>query len=49
MIGREPVFNRFVVDTKIVIYILKGIEKIVKAMEKLEDTNIELYYSTILV
>lgn len=47
MIGREPVYNKFVVDTNIVIYTLKGIEKIVKVMEKLEDDNIELYYSTI--
>ena len=41
MIGQEPVFNKFVVDTNIVIYTLKGIEKIVKVMEKLEDDNIE--------
>ncbi|MCL6639474.1 MAG: type II toxin-antitoxin system VapC family toxin [Firmicutes bacterium] len=47
MIAQEPAFNKFVVDTNIVIYTLKGIEKIVKVMEKLEADNIEIYYSTI--
>lgn len=47
MIGQEPVSNRYVVDTNIVIYILQGLEEIVKAMEELEDDDIEVYYSTI--
>lgn len=47
MIGQVPVSNRFLVDTNIVIYILQGLEEIVKAMEVLEDDNIEVYYSTI--
>jgi predicted nucleic acid-binding protein len=47
MIDQEPVFNRFVVDTNIVVYTLKGVQEIVDVMEKLEDDNIEVYYSTI--
>jgi len=47
MIGQEPVFNRFVVDTNIVIYTLKGVEEVVEVMENLEDDDIEVYYSTI--
>jgi predicted nucleic acid-binding protein len=47
MIDQEPAFNRFVVDTNIVIYTLKGIREIVEVMEKLEDDKIEVYYSTI--
>ncbi len=49
MIGQEPVSNRYVVDTNIVIYILQGLEEIVKAMEELEDDDIEVYYSTIVI
>lgn len=47
MTGQEPVFDRFVVDTNIVIYILQGLEEIVNAMEELEDDDTEVYYSTI--
>ena len=47
MIGREPASDRYVVDTNIVIYILQGLEEIVKAMEKLEYDDIAVYYSTI--
>ncbi|MGD0153121.1 MAG: type II toxin-antitoxin system VapC family toxin [Thermacetogeniaceae bacterium] len=47
MTGQEPPFNRYVVDTNIVIYTLKGIEQAVAAMEKFEDDDIEVYYSTI--
>jgi rRNA-processing protein FCF1 len=49
MSGQEPVSNRYVVDTNIVIYILQGLEEIVKAMEELEDDDIEVYYSTIVI
>jgi predicted nucleic acid-binding protein len=48
MIGREPVFNRYILDTNIVIYILKGEKRVVEAIEKLEEDNIEVYYSTII-
>jgi predicted nucleic acid-binding protein len=47
MTGQEPPFNRYVVDTNIVIYTLKGIEQAVAAMDKFEDDDIEVYYSTI--
>ncbi len=47
MSGQEPSFNRYVVDTNIIIYALKGIEQAVAALEKLEDDGIEVYYSTI--
>jgi hypothetical protein len=33
MIAQEPVFSRYIVDTNIVIYTLKGVEKIVQIME----------------
>lgn len=47
MIGQELPYNKFVVDTNIVIYTLKGYEKIVAVMEKLEDDSVEVLYSTI--
>ncbi|HHV19158.1 MAG TPA: type II toxin-antitoxin system VapC family toxin [Thermoanaerobacterales bacterium] len=47
MIDQEPAFNRYLVDTNIVIYTLKGVEKIVKVMEKLENNTNKVYYSTI--
>lgn len=47
MIDQEPVFNRYVVDTNIVIYTLKGINKAIEVMEELEDDDIEIYYSTV--
>jgi predicted nucleic acid-binding protein len=33
IIAQEPVFSRYIVDTNIVIYTLKGVEKIVQIME----------------
>lgn len=47
MIGQEPVSNRYVVDTNIIIYILKGVKTAIEFMEKMEDNDIEVYYSTI--
>lgn len=47
MIDLEPLSNRYVVDTNIVVYTLKGLKPVVELMEKLEDNNIEVYYSTI--
>lgn len=39
--------KRYLVDTNIVIYTLKGFEEAVLAMEKLEDESTEVFYSTI--
>ncbi|HUW65601.1 MAG TPA: type II toxin-antitoxin system VapC family toxin [Spirochaetia bacterium] len=47
MTGQEPVFNKYLVDTNIVIYILNGVEEVVGLAEKFEDDNIEVYFSTI--
>ncbi len=47
MIDWEPASNRYIVDTNIVVYTLQGIKNAIEAMEKLEDNNIEVYYSTI--
>lgn len=48
MIDQEPVSNRYVVDTNIVIYTLNGFKNAIEVMEKLEeDDDIEVYYSTI--
>jgi len=47
MIDQKPVSNRYVVDTNIVVYTLEGVKNAVEAMEKLEDDDIEVYYSTI--
>lgn len=47
MIGQEPVYNRYILDTNIVIYILKGAKKVIEAIEKLEEDHVEVYFSTI--
>lgn len=48
MIGREVSYKKkYLVDTNIVIYTLKGEKEVVEAMESFEDETIELFYSTI--
>lgn len=47
MIDREVVFKKYLVDTNIVIYTLKGINEAVDTMERFEDDENEIYYSTI--
>lgn len=47
MIDQGSVSNRYVVDTNIIIYTLKGLRNAIEVMEKLEDNDIEVYYSTI--
>lgn len=47
MTGQALVFNRYVVDTNIVVYTLKGVENVVEFMAKLEENDAEVYYSTI--
>jgi predicted nucleic acid-binding protein len=48
MIDREVSYKRkYLVDTNIVIYTLKGEKEAVEAMESFEGETIELFYSTI--
>jgi len=47
MIDQALVFNRYVVDTNIVVYTLKGVENAIEFMAKLEENDVEVYYSTI--
>ena len=48
MSDQEPVSNRYIVDTNIIVYTLKGLKNAIEVMEKLEDDNFEVYYSTII-
>lgn len=47
MIDQVSYPNKYVVDTNIIIYTLAGVKAAVWAMKKLEDDDIEVYYSTI--
>ena len=47
-IVQELTFNRYLVDTNIIIYTLQGLEEVVKVMERLENDNYTVYYSTII-
>jgi predicted nucleic acid-binding protein len=47
MIDRVQLSNRYVIDTNIIIYTLKGIQEGVQTLEQLEDDDLEVYYSTI--
>lgn len=47
MIDQGSYPNKYVVDTNIIIYTLAGVKAAVWAMKKLEDDDIEVYYSTI--
>jgi predicted nucleic acid-binding protein len=49
MIDREVSYKKkYLVDTNIVIYTLKGEKEAVEAMESFEDEMIEIFYSTII-
>ncbi len=48
MTDQEPASDKYLVDNNIIIYTLKGVDMIVKAMEKLENDNNEIFYSTII-
>jgi len=47
MIDPVRLSTRYVVDTNIIIYTLRGVQEAVQALEQLEDDDLEVYYSTI--
>lgn len=47
MIAPARPLTRFVVDTNIIIYTLKGVKEAVETLEQLEKNDLEVYYSTI--
>ncbi len=47
MIDPVRLSTKYVVDTDIIINTLKGVKEAVQALEKLEDDDSEIYYSTI--
>ncbi|MBS3975427.1 MAG: type II toxin-antitoxin system VapC family toxin [Syntrophomonadaceae bacterium] len=47
MIDPVRLSTRYVVDTNIIIYTLKGMREAVQALEQLEEDALEVYYSTI--
>gem|GEM_PF-3201116 len=46
MIDPVRLSTRYVVDTKIIIYTLRGVQEAVQALEQLKDDDLEVYYST---
>jgi predicted nucleic acid-binding protein len=47
MIDQKTIFKKYLIDTNIIIYTLKGINTAVETMEELENGESEIYYSTI--
>lgn len=47
MIDPVRLSTKYVVDTDIIINTLKGVKEAVQALEKLENDDLEIYYSTI--
>ncbi len=48
MTAQEPAFKKVLVDTNIIIYVLKGVDPAIKAMEGFEQADVDIYYSTII-